>query len=73
MDEEHTLTISAHNTDVVHLDCTCGWHMMRPGSSPEVFHPWPVKEIVAVSQLASDGGHVVNSKGTLNYLEQSSG
>lgn len=50
-EEEHDLTVSASNTDIVHLECTCGWSMGRPngGEMFGEYAPWSVREIVGLA------------------------
>jgi hypothetical protein len=48
-EEEHDLTVSANNLDVVFLACTCGWRMDRPGEWPDQYGPWSVREIVGLA------------------------
>ena len=49
LSENHAITVHCNNLDVVSLECACGWQMDRPGEWPDQYDPWPVREIVNLS------------------------
>lgn len=48
-DELHDLVIIATTSGLNVLECSCGWRMNRPGAYPSNYSPWPVRDIVDVS------------------------